>query len=713
MSSWVKGVFQAQPSTESGTSSNGSFSRGYFTQKTRIYDFLRLNQHIGATPVLIVPVTLTTADAANLVDYLEDGSGTTPFGAIRVAQGQSGAWVCASGCPFSLIHLELGNENWNNIFLGHALVPHTNNPNNYFDYGFRMGVVLAAARARQAEQGYSTAVTRWDANGQTGSTSDFQWLTAFFCGQPGYSGGEIKCTQGAEDDIELHQYYAINIRTVSTTGCFTPGSTNATCPLYGPSLTENWSNQYDPASASGAEQSFTKIASIKNCGPDHNAACQGATYERAVYPTGTAIFTQAVSDTFTPTGWHGVADAISYAESDHNNESFVDEYGAQAYYISLGGVLLHMYGSMIDAGGDSSVTNTASSGGSYSPRPQMGAAEVFNYCKIGQEVQTTGSSIPTYNLPANSNDVHAIDNVPNLTFHEYASGTKRCLIINNNDIFSSHHVSLAGTNVPSTVTQFQQAPPSPTATNEAPALEPNSTVAATVYPVLTTGVNVASGFTAPPISTTALVWTTGGTPTASTPTASPAAGTYDSEQMVTLSSTGALICWNITGTKIVIGGADSCSAGSEPFTGPISVASTATITAVAGGPGFLDSGILTATYTISITLPPPTLTTPTFTPPAGTYPIAQSVTINLQAGSIGCYTTDGSTPTATTPGTCSHGKQFTAAIPVSTTQTIMAIATEAASVNSSVGSATYTITAGGTTHLKLSGNTKLSGQVIQ
>ncbi len=39
-----------------------------------------------------------------------------------------------------------------------------------------------------------------------------------------------------------------NINNVSTSGCMTSGSTNATCPLYGPTLTEPYSNIHDPNS---------------------------------------------------------------------------------------------------------------------------------------------------------------------------------------------------------------------------------------------------------------------------------------------------------------------------------------------------------------------------------------------------------------------------------------------------------------------------------
>ena len=86
-----------------------------------------------------------------------------------------------------------------------------------------------------------------------------------------------------------------------------------------------------------------------------------------------------------------------------------------------------------------------------------------------------------------------------------------------------------------------------------------------------------------------------------------------------------------------------------------------------------------------------TLAAPTFSPAAGSYSAAQTVTINLPTGSTGCYTVDGTTPTATTAGACSHGTTYSAAISVASTETINALATEAQWTNSSVASATYTI----------------------
>ena len=84
-----------------------------------------------------------------------------------------------------------------------------------------------------------------------------------------------------------------------------------------------------------------------------------------------------------------------------------------------------------------------------------------------------------------------------------------------------------------------------------------------------------------------------------------------------------------------------------------------------------------------------TVATPTFSPAAGSYSSAQSVTISCgTAGSTIYYTTDGSTPTTSS-------SVYSSAISVSSTTTIKALATKAGMTDSGVASATYTITSGG------------------
>lgn len=83
--------------------------------------------------------------------------------------------------------------------------------------------------------------------------------------------------------------------------------------------------------------------------------------------------------------------------------------------------------------------------------------------------------------------------------------------------------------------------------------------------------------------------------------------------------------------------------------------------------------------------PTPTAATPTFSPAAGTYSSAQSVTLaDSTTGVAIYYTTDGSTPS-------SSSTAYAAAIKVSATTTIKAIASGAGYNSSAVASATFTI----------------------
>ncbi|MGF1637001.1 MAG: chitobiase/beta-hexosaminidase C-terminal domain-containing protein [Cyclobacteriaceae bacterium] len=161
----------------------------------------------------------------------------------------------------------------------------------------------------------------------------------------------------------------------------------------------------------------------------------------------------------------------------------------------------------------------------------------------------------------------------------------------------------------------------------------------------------------------------------STPTFSPTAGTYTSAQSVSISSatSGAAIHYTTNGS--------TPTTASPVYSAPIDVSSTQTIRALAVKSGMSNSSVASATYTINI----PVVATPTFSPAAGTYSSAQSVTISTAtSGATIHYTTNGSTPTTSSA-------VYTSPIAVSSTQTIRALAVKAGSTNSAIGSAAYTI----------------------
>jgi hypothetical protein len=82
--------------------------------------------------------------------------------------------------------------------------------------------------------------------------------------------------------------------------------------------------------------------------------------------------------------------------------------------------------------------------------------------------------------------------------------------------------------------------------------------------------------------------------------------------------------------------------------------------------------------------------TPTFSPAAGNFTSAPSVTISTTtSGATIRYTTDGSTPSETA------GTVYSGAVSISSTTTLKAIAYETGMTDSSVASGTYTISGGG------------------
>jgi LysM repeat protein len=166
------------------------------------------------------------------------------------------------------------------------------------------------------------------------------------------------------------------------------------------------------------------------------------------------------------------------------------------------------------------------------------------------------------------------------------------------------------------------------------------------------------------------------------PTFSPAAGTYTTSLLITISdaTAGTTIYYTTNGT--------TPTTSSTVYSGAITVSATETLEAIAVETGYTNSLMATATYTIA-----PVLPAPTFLPAAGTYTASQTVTISdATAGTTIYYTTNGTTPTTSST-------VYSGAITVSATETLEAIAVETGYNNSAVATAAYTISTGGTTYV--------------
>jgi hypothetical protein len=157
-----------------------------------------------------------------------------------------------------------------------------------------------------------------------------------------------------------------------------------------------------------------------------------------------------------------------------------------------------------------------------------------------------------------------------------------------------------------------------------------------------------------------------------TPTLSLAAGTYTTPQTVTLADAtpGATIYYTTDGS--------TPTTASTPYTGPVAVAQSMTLRAVAGRNGLVTSDAAGATYTLQVA-------TPTFTPPGGKYLLPQTVAIQDSTPGVTIYyTTNGSTPTTSS-------SQYTGQILVLPGTTLKAIAVRAGWSTSAVATAVYTL----------------------
>ena len=118
------------------------------------------------------------------------------------------------------------------------------------------------------------------------------------------------------------------------------------------------------------------------------------------------------------------------------------------------------------------------------------------------------------------------------------------------------------------------------------------------------------------------------------------------------------------------------------FSRPVTVGATTTLKAIAFESAYTDSSVASSTYTFG-----PPAATPVFSPAAGTYATAQTVTITSAPSGVSIkYTTDGSTPTET------NGTLYSGPVSISSTTMLKAIAYKSGYSDSAVTKGLYRIT---------------------
>ena len=355
-------------------------------------------------------------------------------------------------------------------------------------------------------------------------------------------------------------------------------------------------------------------------------------------------------------------------------------------------------------------------GASNVDRPVLLAMEAANNA-IGSNLNLMSSSqsgTPTYSyaggqVQGGNDNILANAAVPQVNCIPYANAgqTQWTTICFNNDLQNSHQVSIAGPGAPTgsvTQTIFGGSTNSVTDNNENSYVGPSSIAPVVSYPTSTT--TSGTTFTLPAASMVTLQYTTSGTGSATTPTFSPAGGTYSSTQTVTIANPNSgttIACYTLDGSTPVTNGAGTACTHGTAVTTTLTISTTTTVKAVAGTSTLTDSSVNSATYTISAA----TAATPTFSIAAGTYVGSRSVT--LATSTSGC-TLVWNTTNAQSGGNLT-GTSTTNPIYVATAETIYAQAQSCSGAsNSAIASAAYAFTPS-TWYVRADGGTRYSSNV--
>ena len=455
-------------------------------------DYLVICQYLNVEPYLEVPITFTSTDAGNLIEFLAGGSGAT-YGAKRIALGQTAPWSSV----FSKIHLAFANESWNEIsFLGQGLpdryttepndpnCPYTCNVPDY-DYQTRSATIFAAMRAA-ADYSANAGVFELVSNLAPGQNPNNGW------------DWKEKAQTSKPDAFELNDYEYQEVNAYSTDSL-----------LWQPYFVE----VLDAASSSTLDSSYfyytaQQFQAMNYCGASGTAACIMNVYEWGP-GIGFGSIPQTQVDYVAAGAGQGIVSALEPLLNIQNLGTLNQNYFAltENYNSGPGGTLAKIWGSTVDMGG---ATNNV--------RPQFLGMELVNHSIIGPMFSCPISSNPTYSFAAETSNGWSgtgstagvpAQTVPYLYSFCFKNGTSRSLVFINTDITNAHTVSFAGTNLPAgTVTVRSYAPASLDLMNEAATGTASNTTAASVALTSST-VTSPSSITLPAHSVIALDYTVG------------------------------------------------------------------------------------------------------------------------------------------------------------------------------------------------------------
>lgn len=408
-----------------------------------LHEFLVLCEHLGANPWYSMPVPFSTQEAADLMEYL-GGPISTPYGDLRAARGHPVPWTSV----FSRIHLEFGNENWNNGgYRGAAIsVP--------VPCGNRASEIFAAIKTSPS---YNAAQVQCVLGGQSGNSG---LNTA------------LHNASSQHDVLTLAPYMAYRVDSFATNE-----------ELFGPLFAEPEWWSFNPSPTSG----LMRYAHDFLQGSSRPVPL--SVYEVNLHTT-TGGISQAALDSFTPSVGAAIAAAghmlMMLRELNCREQVF---FSLAGYRHSLGdGRTAALWGAMLDMG----KTNRK--------RPHYYAMQTLNDALAGDLVRTTHSGDdPTW----------SVENMNRVTFtgahclqsHAFKNGPQRCVVVFNLHRATPLDVRFTGPNAPADTITLRRL--------TSGSVNDNNETADVVAPTTQTLTNFdpAQPLSLPPYSMTLLQWT--------------------------------------------------------------------------------------------------------------------------------------------------------------------------------------------------------------
>lgn len=410
-----------------------------------LQEFLQLCQTVGAEPWYVLPPAISPGDMQNLIQYLS-GSASTPYGAIRAAFGQPAPWSSV----FPVIHLELGNEQWNNgTFPGNVI-------NDPIAYGNRVATVFGAARRSP-----SYAASSFDLI--MGSQVVNAWLT-----------GQETANASSYDSISVAPYLF---------GAF--NDTSSTEAIFGPMFAEPEMWDSRPVGYMSLQALAAKTAGKSLVVYEENLSTQ----------SGTA--SQSEVNSVVPSVGGGVmmADHMLLQMRDlgvkTQNVWALPGYLNQFNNSTGTSETSPVYGTVVDMGGQTNLK-----------RPVFLAEQLINAAILPMMLATSLSGAnPTWNQPFSSNDSVQLNGAHYLQTFAFTDGaSRRCAVVVNLSRTSAMRITFSGANAPSgSVTVSQLTSANLTDSNEADStVKPTSQTTADFQSTLP--------FSLPPFSLTVFQW---------------------------------------------------------------------------------------------------------------------------------------------------------------------------------------------------------------